>query len=84
MASQFVWRFGVLREIASSPEIQRVVLGAAKQAASQASSVSGQPYIVDSRVGTFRVNSKVKSLSTPEAFFAEVRTNALARVHPKI
>lgn len=83
MAS-FVWRYGVLREIAQSKEVQAVCKRGAQSAAAQATGISKHGYKVDVKVGTFRAHARATTLPDAGAYWSEVRTHALRHVKPKI
>ena len=82
--ARFVWRYGVLKEIANSREVQGVCLRGARLAAAQATAISKHGYRVDVKPGQFRAHARVTTLPDAGAYWSEVRTHALRHVKPKI
>lgn len=82
MAEQFVWRYGVMHEIAESKEIQKVLLRSAQAVAARASS-SGARYRVDVRPGSWRAHARVQTADT-YSYWQERKTHALMRSRPTV
>ena len=82
--ARFVRRYGVLKEIANSREVQQVCLRGAQSAAAQATGISKHGYKVDVRPGQFRAHARATTLPDAGAYWSEVRTHALRHVKPKI